>query len=43
MNVSEDFSIVDIITDHMIQLVYRVNWLKAKARWRRWEEELSLV
>ncbi|KAG2126646.1 hypothetical protein BD769DRAFT_1357508 [Suillus cothurnatus] len=24
-------------------LVYRVNWLKAKARWNRWEEELSLV
>ncbi|KAG1764090.1 hypothetical protein EV702DRAFT_1051462 [Suillus placidus] len=24
-------------------LVYRVNWLKAKARWQRWEEELSLV
>ncbi|KAG1887376.1 hypothetical protein F4604DRAFT_1571084, partial [Suillus subluteus] len=23
--------------------VYRVNWLKAKARWQRWEEELSLV
>ncbi|KAG2049659.1 hypothetical protein BDR06DRAFT_893341 [Suillus hirtellus] len=22
---------------------YRVNWLKAKARWQRWEEELSLV
>ncbi|KAG1893128.1 uncharacterized protein F5891DRAFT_986194, partial [Suillus fuscotomentosus] len=22
---------------------YRVNWLKAKARWNRWEEELSLV
>ncbi|KAG1901611.1 uncharacterized protein F5891DRAFT_979428 [Suillus fuscotomentosus] len=24
-------------------LVYRVHWLKAKARWQRWEEELSLV
>ncbi|KAG2109049.1 uncharacterized protein F5147DRAFT_652614 [Suillus discolor] len=23
--------------------VYRLNWLKAKARWQRWEEELSLV
>ncbi|KAG2110454.1 hypothetical protein BD769DRAFT_1365156, partial [Suillus cothurnatus] len=23
--------------------VYRVNWLKAKARWSRWQEELSLV
>ncbi|KAG1801986.1 uncharacterized protein BJ212DRAFT_1246864, partial [Suillus subaureus] len=22
---------------------YRMNWLKAKARWNRWEEELSLV
>ncbi|KAG1886594.1 hypothetical protein F4604DRAFT_1571859, partial [Suillus subluteus] len=22
---------------------YRVNWLKAKARWSRWQEELSLV
>ncbi|KAG1743586.1 uncharacterized protein EDB91DRAFT_1080989 [Suillus paluster] len=22
---------------------YRVNWLKAKARWQRWEEELCLV
>ncbi|KAG2130738.1 hypothetical protein DEU56DRAFT_757809 [Suillus clintonianus] len=22
---------------------YRVNWLKAKARWQRWEEELRLV
>ncbi|KAG2091658.1 uncharacterized protein F5147DRAFT_586160, partial [Suillus discolor] len=22
---------------------YRLNWLKAKARWQRWEEELSLV
>ncbi|KAG2737183.1 hypothetical protein P692DRAFT_201666129, partial [Suillus brevipes Sb2] len=22
---------------------YRVSWLKAKARWRRWEEELSLT
>ncbi|KAG2341746.1 hypothetical protein BDR05DRAFT_887861 [Suillus weaverae] len=22
---------------------YRVNWLKAKARWRRWEEELTLT
>ncbi|KAG1864361.1 hypothetical protein F4604DRAFT_1513042, partial [Suillus subluteus] len=22
---------------------YRVNWLKSKARWQRWEEELSLV
>ncbi|KAG1784341.1 uncharacterized protein HD556DRAFT_1315167 [Suillus plorans] len=24
-------------------LVYRVNWLKAKARWNRWQEELRLV
>lgn len=24
-------------------LVYRVNWLKAKARWQRWDEELNLV
>ncbi|KAG1797526.1 hypothetical protein EV424DRAFT_1333400, partial [Suillus variegatus] len=23
--------------------VYRVNWLKAKARWSRWEEELNLT
>ncbi|KAG2089645.1 hypothetical protein BD769DRAFT_1371923, partial [Suillus cothurnatus] len=22
---------------------YKVNWLKAKARWQRWEEELRLV
>lgn len=42
-NVSKSFSIIGIITDHTILLVYRVNWLKAKARWRRWEEELSLV
>ncbi|KAG2051650.1 hypothetical protein BDR06DRAFT_889207, partial [Suillus hirtellus] len=23
--------------------VYRVHWWKTKARWQRWEEELSLV
>ncbi|KAG1827507.1 uncharacterized protein BJ212DRAFT_1257730, partial [Suillus subaureus] len=29
--------------DVCIDEFYRVNWLKAKARWQRWEEELSLV
>ncbi|KIJ05856.1 hypothetical protein PAXINDRAFT_92856 [Paxillus involutus ATCC 200175] len=27
----------------MIHLVYRINWLKAKARYCRWQEELALV
>jgi hypothetical protein len=27
----------------MTYLVYRVNWLKAKARFDRWKEELFLV
>ncbi|KAG2144695.1 uncharacterized protein EDB93DRAFT_1087402, partial [Suillus bovinus] len=30
-------------TDTWMDEFYRVNWLKAKARWNRWEEELSLV
>ncbi|KAG1883649.1 hypothetical protein F4604DRAFT_1677400 [Suillus subluteus] len=29
--------------DPWMDKFYRVNWLKAKARWQRWEEELSLV
>ncbi|KAG1734185.1 hypothetical protein EDD22DRAFT_787942, partial [Suillus occidentalis] len=29
--------------DPWIDEFYRVNWLKAKARWQRWEEELSLI
>ncbi|KAG0703425.1 hypothetical protein DFH29DRAFT_874531 [Suillus ampliporus] len=29
--------------DDWIDEFYRVNWLKAKARWSRWQEELSLV
>ncbi|KAG2345460.1 hypothetical protein BDR05DRAFT_879873 [Suillus weaverae] len=29
--------------DAWINEFYRVSWLKAKARWRRWEEELSLT
>jgi hypothetical protein len=27
----------------LIHLVYRVNWLRAKARFDRWQEELILV
>ena len=30
------------ITDHQ-NIVYRVNWLRAKARFDRWNEELILV
>ncbi|KAG2048679.1 hypothetical protein BDR06DRAFT_975873 [Suillus hirtellus] len=30
-------------TDTWMDEFYRVNWLKAKARWNRWEERLSLV
>ncbi|KAG2070067.1 hypothetical protein BDR04DRAFT_1118593 [Suillus decipiens] len=29
--------------DAWMDELYRVNWLKAKARWSRWQEELSLV
>ncbi|KAG1784396.1 uncharacterized protein HD556DRAFT_1251391 [Suillus plorans] len=29
--------------DAWIDEFYRVNWLKAKARWNRWQEELRLV
>jgi hypothetical protein len=32
-----------VLTDYLIYLVYRVNWLKAKARVDRWQEELVLV
>lgn len=32
-----------IVQTDSASLVYRVSWLKAKARWRRWEEELSLT
>ncbi|KAG1799946.1 uncharacterized protein HD556DRAFT_1305447 [Suillus plorans] len=31
------------IDESPTDLVYRVNWLKAKARWNRWQEELRLV
>ncbi|KAG1841841.1 hypothetical protein F4604DRAFT_1597863, partial [Suillus subluteus] len=33
----------DTHEDAWMDEFYRVNWLKAKARWQRWEEELSLV
>jgi hypothetical protein len=33
--------VVTVLTD--FYLVYRVNWLRAKARVDRWEEELTLV
>ncbi|KAG2116427.1 uncharacterized protein F5147DRAFT_531540, partial [Suillus discolor] len=33
----------DLKEDVWMDEFYRVNWLKAKARWQRWEEELRLV
>jgi hypothetical protein len=32
-----------MITILIISIVYRISWLRAKARYTRWEEELSLV
>lgn len=34
---------LQIITILTISIVYRISWLRAKARYTRWEEELSLV
>ena len=34
---------LQMITILTISIVYRISWLRAKARYTRWEEELSLV
>ena len=34
---------VHLSASEMVDSVYRVNWLRAKAHYDRWEEELTMV
>ncbi|KDQ51965.1 hypothetical protein JAAARDRAFT_139425 [Jaapia argillacea MUCL 33604] len=33
----------EVMNEYMVLSVYRVNWIRAKARWTRWKEEVELV
>ena len=43
MNVGGLVDVFHLSASEMVDSVYRVNWLRAKARYDRWEEELMMV
>ena len=43
MNVGGFVDVFHLSVSEMVDSVYRVNWLRAKACYDRWEEELTMV
>lgn len=43
MNLGGFVDVFHLSASEMVDSVYRVNWLRAKACYDRWEEELTMV